>query len=255
MAKYYFVTTLLPQLTFGVSPEINSRELDFILKLNLTTQDWHKVIVIRRLCEIENIRRFWQKKPIEPGGNYDEKEIEEHLLHLEGYPSYVYEFMERYPDTTERVRHFPELLHTFFTIEIANSTGFVHDYLLFEWHCRLIFTLLRAKELKRDVEKEFLLENLEDPFIEQLLQQNGTTFELPTPFQPIKIFFESHKHQPLALHLAIAEWRFDFINNMVGWHTFDIDCILGYVVELGIIEQWMKLDRKKGLEIAKHLTM
>jgi hypothetical protein len=163
--------------------------------------------------------------------------------------------MERYPDVSQRIHHFSELLHTFFAVEIANSSGFVHDYLVFEWQCRLIFTVLRARELKRDVAQELHLEDPEDPFVSQLLDQNTSAFELPVQFQPIKTLFEANKHQPLEFNHAIAEWRFRYIDEMVGWHTFDIDCVLGYVIELEILEQWLKLDRKKGLEIVQHLTM
>src|SRR5437016_13757480 len=107
MAKYYFVTTLLPPLKIGVPPEIDSRELDFILKLNLTKKDLEKAIDLRRYVELENIRNFWLHQPMDPGGNYTEKEIEENLFHQEGYPDYIFDYMERYPDTPNRIAHFP----------------------------------------------------------------------------------------------------------------------------------------------------
>jgi hypothetical protein len=255
MAKYYFVTTLLPPLKIGVPPEIDSRELDFILKLNLTKEDLQKAVSLRRLIEIENIRNFWRGEPIDPGGNYDEKEIEENLFHLEAYPAYVFDFMEKHPDTTSRLAHFPELLRQFFHDELKKQDGFVLEYLKFEWEWRLVFVALRANSLGRDLEKEMQYEDPEDPFIEQILEQkNQKIYQPPEKYKALKDLFDAKKLNPLELQKALSEWRFDSIENMVGWHTFDVYRVLGYVVQLKICEKWLKLDKKKGLEIVEKVA-
>ncbi|MDB6081958.1 MAG: hypothetical protein JWO53_1230 [Chlamydiia bacterium] len=255
MSKYYFVTTLLPPLTIGSRPEIDSNELDFVLRQNLSLDDFQKVQILRRLVEIENIRRFWQGEMIEPCGNYDEKEIEENLLHLENYPAYVFNYMERYQDSKERLQFFPELLREFFTEEMKKASGFVKDYLVFEWQWRLVCTALRAKSLGRDFKKEFRFEDPEDPFVQEILEQSSaSTYIPPDGYQELTTIFENYKLKPLELNLALSEWRFECIDQKVGWHTFDIDRILGYIVQFEIVEAGLKLDKKKGLQLIEKVA-
>ena len=252
MAKYYFVTTLLPPLKIGSPPEITSDELEFLLKMNLTKPDYHKVVILRRFIQIENIRRFWQQEPIEEGGNFDEKMIEESLLHLENYPSYVFDFMEKYDDTAKRLQHFPELVRDFFHHELKEATGFVEEFLRLEWEVRLIFVALRAKALSRNVAEELKYEDPEDPFIQQMLEQKDEpSYSPPSAYGALKVLFEEKKSDPLGLNLGLSQWKFDKIDEMIGWHTFDVDVVLGYVVKLKIVEKWLKLDKKIGLELVE----
>ncbi len=204
MAKYYFVTTLLPPLKIGSPPEIDSPELDFLLRQNLTKSDYQKVVILRRLVEIENIRRFWQGEPIEAGGNFDEKEIEENLLHQESYPPYVFRYMEKYEDPKERIKHFPELIKDFFHYELSLNDGFVEEYLRFEWEWRLVFVAIRAKNLGRDLAIEMQYENPENPFIQQILDQKDEKVYIPPArYADLKDIFEEKKSNPLELALAL----------------------------------------------------
>lgn len=255
MAKYYFVTTLLPELKIGQPIDLESRELDFILRLNLTHEDFKKVSILRRFMDIENIRRFWQGEPIELGSNFDEKEIEENILLRQAYPRYVFDFIDRYEDIPSRLKHFTELLHTFFHEEMYKPDGFVERYLRFEWEWRLTLTALRAKHLGRDLVKEMQFEDPENPFVQQILEQkDAKSFEVPDAYKALKIIFETKETSPIELYQAIAEWRFNHIEEMVGWHTFSIDRILGYVVQLEICETWLKMDKRKGLEIIEEIA-
>jgi hypothetical protein len=254
MAQYYFITTLLPPLKIGSAPEIGSTELDFILKLNLTKKDYHKLDLLRKLIDIENIRSFWRKIPIDPGGNFDEKELEENLLHQEGLPAYVFAFMEQYPETRERLHHFPELIRSSFQAEMKEASKqdayFVQQYLSFEWQWRTIFLALRALDLGRDVFQELSDADPDNPFIADIFEQlkASKTYTPPEQFRSLQAMYDVKKHAPLELELALSEWRFEYIEEMIGWNAFDIYRILGYVTQLEIVEKWLELDKRKGLQ-------
>jgi hypothetical protein len=255
MSKYYFITTLLPPLQIGQAPELPSSELDFLLKMNLTEKDYKDVEVLRRYIDIQNIRHFWRNEPLEEGGNVGQKEIEEALLHAELFPPYVFSFMETYPRTEQRLEHFSLLLRDFFRYEIAHTSHFVQDYLRTEWEKRLVFTALRAKNLKRSLQEEFKLEDPEDPFIQHILEQEDSdTYEPPARYAVIKTLYEEYKSNPLKLFRALLELDFEYINDVIGWHTFDTKNVLGYVVQLRLVEQSMKLDQQKGLAILEKIV-
>jgi hypothetical protein len=254
MANYYFVATLLPPLKVGSPPEIGSRELDFILRQNLAPADFEKVGIIRRLVDIENLRATIQKQPLEAGGNLDAYELEEALLFKKNLPSYVLEFLDQYPDANKQLEYFPELIRSYFAIESKHQSGFLADYLTFEWQWRLVFVALRAKELDRDLKQEFRFEDSEDQFVAQILAQNeSSSFDPPAPYNGLKALFESRKTSPLALYQALSEWRFMRIEESIEWEHFSLNRILGYVAELEICEKWLELDKRKGLQILQEM--
>lgn len=254
--KYYFVTTLLAPLKIGLKPEIDSRELAFFLKMNLDPESFEKVSVLRRLVDIENIRHLLNQEPIETGGNFETKELEENLLNQEGLPAYIFKFFEKYETTELQLKNFPELLRAYFSNEIEASEGFVHTYLTFERNWRLVCTILRARDLKRNLETLLANEDPSNPLIEDALQQkDNATYLPPNSFYPLKLLFRANQQSPMDLNRAISQWRFDAIEEMGGWHTFDIDRILSYIVQLEIVEKWLKLDTQKGFKFIEKVVV
>lgn len=254
MANYYFLATLLPTLKVGGTPEIGSRELDFLLRHNLSEADLSQVAALRRFIDLENIQSIWRKEPIRDEGNLNEIELEECLLFKQGLPSYVIEFMQEYKDTAQRLQCFPKLLHRFFEVETDQATGFLADYFRFEWQWRLSFVAIRAAALGRDLSSEMKYENPENPFVaELLLQKDSSLLTLPEPYSELKAIFEANKHSPLDLHQLVLEWRFNQIEQRIEWETVSIARILGYITQLDIVEQWLRLDKRKGIETVKHI--
>lgn len=223
--------------------------------MNLSPHDYAKVVLLRRFNELENLRHFWRDQELEDGGNFSRKEIEENLLQRENYPRYVFEYIDRYETKKERLSHFSELLREFFHQELKQETGFVQCYLHFEWKWRMVFTALRASNLGRNLAEEFMLEDPEDPFIQAILEQKeGQGYTPPEEFLPLKAMYEENRERPLELSLALAEWRFNKIEEFVGWHSFDISRILGFIVQLDICEKWLELDKKRGIEFVNHVV-
>jgi hypothetical protein len=254
MAQYYFITTFLPSLKIGELPDIDHFELDFLLRMNLSKDDFQKVETLRLLSDIENIRHLFSQEDLEAGGNLDEKKLEESLFHQERLPSYVFEFLERYKDTPLRIKNFPELLKRYFQEETKTSEPFLHDYLSFEREWRLVFSALRAKELGRSLASEMRLENPEEDFIRDIIEQEEEpSYRPPDEYFALKTIFDAKKLNPFELNLAVSEWRFDAIEEMIFSHTFDIYRVLGYVVQFGIVEKYLKLDKKKGLQIVQQV--
>ncbi|MBS0656367.1 MAG: DUF2764 family protein [Verrucomicrobia bacterium] len=254
MANYYFLATLLPTLRIGATPEIGSRELAFFLRQNLQEDDLEKVAALRRLVDIENIQSIWRKEPIRDEGNFNELELEESLLFQEGLPSYVIDFMNEYKETAQRLKAFPQLLHRFFETEMSLEAGFLADYFRFEWEWRIAFVALRARELGRDMVTEMEYEDPENPFVAELLAQSGSnTFALPEPYFELQKIFELNKHSPLGLYQTLLEWRFNKIETYIEWESYSITRILGYIAQLDIVEEWLKLDKRKGIEVVNRI--
>ncbi|MBA3720978.1 MAG: DUF2764 family protein [Parachlamydiaceae bacterium] len=252
MAKYYYIGTFLPTLYFDAPSEINLTEFDNLLLDNLTVNDYRKTRAIRSLFDILNLRSLWLGEDLNPWGNLNEQELEEVLFDQKGLPSYVYDFLEAHEKLEDRLHHFPGLLASFFR-EAAEGEpeGFSRDYLNFEREWRLVFTGFRAKKLGRDLGIELQYENPDEELIAQmLLQKDAKIFEPPEKYHDLKVLFDKFSNDPLALERALDEYRFNYIENLVGMaDIFSINRILAYMVQLMILQKWFALDKDKGVEI------
>lgn len=250
MTEYYYVGSALPELQIGHPPEVSSREFIRLCQENLTDADLEKLGVYRRLYDMENILAFWKKEELDSRSNYNANDLEDALFTREGLPDYVYDYLEKYETREERIRRFPELMAAYFRHELERSTGFLHELLKFEREWRLVFAGFRAKELEKDLANELQFEDPEDELVAQILaQKDAKQYEPPARYSDLKALFEQHRQNPLELHQALCEYRFTKIAKLYGLDVFTMHRLLGYFVQLTIVEKWMELDRQKGLEI------
>jgi len=255
MTQYYFLATLLPQLQIGVPPEINSRELKAFVEANVPSGDKEKVYAIRLYADLQNLRSFLRGEPFSAAGNFNENQLEEAVLTRSGFPDYVYDFLERYDSKEERLKNFTHLFAHYFRSEVPKQEGFLHDYLLFERERRLVLTALRAKRLGRDLLEELQFEDPDDDFVVRILaQKDNKEYEPPERYADLKGLYEEHADNPLELHKALAEYRYARIGEIAGIKPFSIDRILAYIARLEIVEKWLELDKRKGMEIVEQIV-
>lgn len=251
MAKYYFVGTLLPTLSFDAPPEMSFAQFKVLLRDNLTPKDYEKTLVLRRFYDILNLRSWWLGEDLDPKGELTPDAFEEALVSRVGFPDYVYEFVDKYQKKEDRIHHFPFLLAKFFQSSEILKDPFLRNYLSFERELRLIMTAFRAKKLGRDLSVELQYENPEEDLIAQLLaQQDAKSYEPPEKYKDLKMLFEKHGDNPLALQRALDEYRFETIENLVDMaDLFSIERILAFFTQFIIVEKWFELDKAKGIQI------
>lgn len=246
MVEYYFIGTLLPDIKIGEEPELSFDELERLLNDNLKDADYKLAQQIRRYYSIENMRALWRQDTLEVYG-LDAHALEESMLNIELLPGYMRNFLEQHHSNEERLRFFPELLSNYFREESNQGRGFVSDYLQFERKLHLVQTAFRSNRLNRDLSIELQFENLEDGFLQELLaQKNGKKFKAPSGFEELQDILEKHYEAPIELYRALCEYRFERLEELAGYDVFSINRILAYMVQLIIVERWLKLDRDKG---------
>lgn len=255
MTQYYFVSTSLPELQVGYPSELTFSDMVNLMEVNLKTDDLLLTQVVRRYYDIQNIRSLMMEEEIDPRGNFNAKELEDAIATSTGLPEYVYDYLEQYDGTENRLRHFSSLISAYFKEEIQRATGFLEQYLTFEKEWRLVLTGFRAKQLGRNVAEELQFEDPDDDVVAQILaQKDAKYYEPPTQYEDLKVLFEQHKSDPLDLYQALCEYRFEKLNSWIEVEAFSIDRILGYLAQLVIVEKWMELDKKKGLDIVDQIV-
>lgn len=254
MTKYYFLGSILPPLKMGMPPELSYRELKPLLMGNLSKDDYGKVRVVRRFFDLYNIRSFLRGDPINSHGNFDEKELEEAILTRVGFPEYVNQYLDCYEEKEDRIKHFMMLLSAYFTNEIQRNTGFLKQLLEFERQWRLVMAGFRAKKYGKDLLEEMQYEDPKDELVVQILaQKDAPTYEPPSRYSELKSLFDEHVDNPLKLQMAFDEWRINKTRDMEGADVFSIDRILSYIYRLFLIEAWLELDKRKGMQIVDNI--
>lgn len=254
MSNYYFLATSLPELKLGTPPDITFHELLFLYRQNLSLEDFEKIQQLRLIFDIENIRAFWLKEPLDSRGRFDENSLEEALLTGIGFPNYVYDFLAKHDELKDRLRHFPSLIAQYYREEIAKADGFLKQYLVFERGLRLVLVAFRAKKMDRDILVELQYENTDDALVAQILSQKDMkTYDPPEQYEQIKPIFEELSNEPAALNKALFEYRFRKIDELIGLQVFTIDALLAYFVKFIMVEKWQEQDREKGIQLIKKI--
>ena len=124
MTNYYFFASALPPLEIGTPPELGFHEFEALAGTALNPHDKKELWILRLYYDLLNIRSFWREETLSYRGNYNEKELEDALVTNEGFPSYVYDFMDRHQEVKDRLYHFSSLLADYFAKELASSKGF-----------------------------------------------------------------------------------------------------------------------------------
>lgn len=247
MSRYVFLVPFLPPLSLDKPLELSFEELVGLLQVNLSRKDLEKVKVLRLGVDLANIRNLILGKPIDPHGNFSEKELDEALLVKSDLPQYVFDFLDQFVDSATKLRNFWGLFTQFFAEEIARQKGFLKNYLTFERESRLVLLAIRAKQAQRDLLQELQFEDPLDPFVKSiLLQKDEPRYNPPIEYAPLKKIFFTYYKDPWQQYRAFIEYQFAKVADLASRSVFSIDHILCYVAQFILIESLYDLDQREG---------
>jgi len=245
--QYYFLTSSFPELSLKDAPTISFEDLKHRFQLNLAKGDYEKLKRLRMFIDIQNLRLMWLLHPIDTRGNLTIKELESALLAHDFFPEYVFDFLRRHEEVNYRLVHFPYLISKFFQEEALENHSFLTHYFKMERELRLIFTALRAKQMKRDIVYELQYEDPKDDLVAYILaQKDMDNFEAPQEYAEIVQLFHRYQADPLRLHKHLIEYKIKRLDEMTSLIPFSIDSVLAYTAKLMLIEDWHALDQEEG---------
>ncbi|MBI5274377.1 MAG: DUF2764 family protein [Chlamydiales bacterium] len=254
MSQYCFLQTVLPPLVFDSDPLISFEELMNLFEMNLSKDDLKKVALIKKVFDLRNLVELSTQSHLFPYGNLQKNELQDAISDKEFFDYEVFEFLSEHETPVEMRKHFYQLLTKFFQRQLQETTGFLLCFFTFEHHLRIAIAGYRAKKEGRDLVKELIFEDINDPFVMQILiQKDSASFEFPYEFQDLqKILTETST--PEEEYKAVLKYRFDYFMNDIYQKNFSIDPLLAYMVQLIYLEMLHKLEQIKGEEIINHLV-
>lgn len=204
MVGYYFLITALPPLKFGIKPEISYEEVEELVDQNVRTSDREIVVGFKQYIDVKNLRLLWMDLPIDPRGNLNKKELEAALLVRDSFPSFVFDFIQTYEDSSHRLANFLFLIAKFLQYQIENQEGFLRVFFRFEREFRIILTALRAKDEKKDLSVELQYEDPKDFLIRDILsQKDSSSYEPPGEYKELKNIYVANRENPKNLFFLL----------------------------------------------------
>lgn len=247
MSRYFFLGSVLPPLKVGIEPGISFEELRVLFQDNLSASDLEKVKAIRTLIDLKNVQALLKKEEIDSRGNLSEKELDEAVVNQQGLPEALFELLNGTESVAEQLRHFSKVLIAYYKEMEKKYRGFLQRYFRFEREWRVLIAGYRAKKLGVDAAVELQHEDFHDPLVAEVLAQKDTPFfEFPFEYQELGEKLKEVQGNPKGQYEVMANFRFNRIEEEVQDHPFSLDYLLGYLVQLMIVEDAYILDEKQG---------
>ena len=247
--KYYFLSCVLPVLNLEKEPIISFNDFINMVLLNVTNADKNKVVQLRKLIDLKNLKNYWMDRNIDERGNLNKKDIENILLvKNEVFSENVFEFIRINTNVEDKINNFHKILFQFLFDE-SKKKGFYGKYMRLELEINLILAAIRAKKLKKDLLTDLQFEDLDvhDFFIHYvLMQKDAEIFNPPSEYQELSNLFDKYyPGDPLLLNLSILKFKIKKISELRK-PVFSIGVVLAYMIKLIIIEDYHRLNKEYG---------
>ena len=144
-----FIFFGVPPLEYGDKPDIDFLTLFQKFEENLSKSDVRKLNVLRKLFDLQNIKKLLENEPIDPRGILDKKQLELALSNETYFDQYVFDFLSSYEESKEQVLHFSSLLNEFLKKEEKQAKGFLKRFFQSQRSWRFILSGFRSKKEER----------------------------------------------------------------------------------------------------------
>lgn len=252
MRNYYYLAISLPDLELINKPLIRFEELVDQFETNLEKNDLKAVNCIRLYFDIVNLEKILLDEPLDHRGNLDFLGISEALKYQVHFPSFVFEFFDKYKTKEEQLPQFPGLYAKYFE-DYFEKTSVISEFIIFEHELRLFLLGYRSIRFQRNLQEEFKYEELNAGNVELIISQKAETKVLDE--QKLQNLIEKLKpsKDPLEIRSLVASFRFEYYKEQQDLNPFTIKGLIAYMMQLLILEDLEVKQPHLGLEIFNEL--
>ncbi len=258
---YYCLVAGLPDLLFNESkPGFDSLDFYNELKHQVSDTDYELVKLLFLQSDNENLLNliFEQDKPFNLQGNYTKYFLEKQIAQPIEIPDYITHFLRfvKNQETRELNLQTENRLHSlYFEYALTTTNTFLSEWFKFELNTKNILTAFNCKQFNYSLETHLIPAGKKNT-VYQLLIHNHLKheyFEEELPFAEQIFRVTESDATPEEKEKNIDKIRWDYLDEQTFFHFFTIEKILSYIIKLGIIERWMKLDTETGKALLNKL--
>lgn len=259
MSNYYCLVAGLPDVAFDGSKSAYTVECfkeDIYPELSAADASCVDLFFLERdNANILKILRHGDDARIGQYGCYSRQELEEIISSakngdtpIKGVPSYIYSFVEHYMASEGGANVIWEDVLSSYYYDYATScaNGFVAEWFTFNRNVNNILVAFAARKYKMNVADVVIGEGeVADALRTSGARDFGLTGMLDY-FESIQRLNENGRLQERERQLDDIRWKWLEDNSVFNYFT--VERLFVFLVKLGIIERWAKLDADKGMQ-------
>jgi len=256
--NYYYLVAGLPDLLPDQGKvKISVAEFKAEIKPYLSVADDSLVKILFLKHDNKNLLNLLQKQlfTFDTRGNYDqdflEEQIKEHdqriLPYLGGFISSFKEGLRE----NEEISWENELENRFYQYLGTVKNEFLKEWFEFGLNIKNITTALNCRKHNFRPENELIGDNF---VVQSILRSNSRDFGLMQEFPEIdKLLniWETGNMMEREKQIDLLYWQ--WIDEHTFFQYFTIEKILGFILQLEIVERWMSLDHQTGESMFRQL--
>ncbi len=250
---YYYLVAGLPDIILEQSKLAVSLE-DFKqeLQVHLHPDDYQLLEKLFLPADNQNVLNMLLKngKEFITSGRYTFDELEDEIKEPKTLPDYLITFILHFKSSQPVYAEMSwedQLTTLYYEHTSKASNDFLRSWFEFERDVKNILTGLTARRHKIPVENLLIGDNL---VTQGIRRSHARDFGLGAGFAFVdKLIQVSENSNLLEREKAIDQLRWAYIDELNTFNYFTVEFILGFVLKLGMVERWMKLDKKSGEEM------
>jgi hypothetical protein len=193
-------------------------------------------------------------KPFDPQGNFSldflETEIKEPEKILPYLRNFIINFKSENPSYPESGWE-NELENYFYGYLLSVKNRFLREWFALELNIGNIITALNCRQHNLPCEHELIGNNF---VVSAILRSNARDFGLTQDYPEIEFLLNTwENNNMLEREKTIDLMKWQWIDDQTFFHYFTIEKILGFMLQLSIVERWMSLNSKEGEKMVSEL--
>ena len=259
--EYYCLVAGLPDLFFNENrSEFDSLIFKNELKLQLRKSDFELAKLLYLKYDNENLLNllFVKNEPFNSLGNYSKDFLEAQMENPIKIPDYMIDFI-RWNNKQEihelNLKTENKLHSLFYEYLVSTKNQFLSEWFSFELNIKNILTVFNCEHFKYETEKHLICVGQNNLVYSLLINERlkPEYFEEELPFADHIFRVAESKISPEEKEKKIDKILWDYLDEFTFFNYFTIEKILSYIIKLGIIERWMKLDIETGKALLNKL--
>lgn len=248
--NYYCLVTGLPELIFGQS-KLPFGLGEFLAELDSALLPHHREMANLLLLprDNQNLLRLAEQREGKwaPLACFGEEEMRQMLKEGAGLPEYMHEFYQAHKANTPikaGQSWDTQLARLYFDYALEQSQGFLHQWFTLERSLRNVLAAWNLREYKLQCQEPFVGdEELAAALSKSRARDFGLGQALPYLDKLLPIL---ERGNALESEMAIDRVKWQFIDTQTLFDYFSIETVLGYMLQLQMLERWLQLDAQRG---------
>lgn len=255
--NYYYLVAGLPDIILEQSKlSLTLAEFREELKAHLHSDDYRLAETLFLAADNRNVLNMLLKNIVEfdNTGKYSFDELENEIKEPEILPGYLKTFITHYKSNQPLEADMSwedQLTMLFYDYTTKVENKFLGSWFEFERDIKNVQAGLSARRHKIPVENLLIGSNT---VTNAIRKSNARDFGLNAEFPIVEKLIQINENTNiLEREKAIDLLKWNHIDNINTFNYFTIEVILGFMIKLGLVERWLKLDKKAGEEMFRQL--